>query len=139
MHRVWFQGKRDETEESLGIPLIVPHKPGTKEWWKECKKNGSALLEGIWRPAADYLPRKLFACLKSTENLAAAIKKGGKRRRGQSEKEAGEYEARMMKFRAKGWLKGGAKQDEQGGIEELATGTIEWALGLSTERPSVGF
>ena len=131
--------KREEAEESLGMPLIVPHKPGAKEWWKECKKNGGAMLEGIWRPAADYLPRKLFACLKSTDNLAAAIKKGGKRRRGQSEKEAGEYEARMMKFRAKGWLTGGAKQDEQGGIEELATGTIEWALGLSTERPSVGF
>ena len=131
--------KRDEAEESLGIPLIVPHKPGAKEWWKECKKNGGAMLEGIWKPAADYLPGKLFACLKSTDNLAAAIKKGGKRRRGQNDKEAGEYEARMMKFRAKGWLTGGAKQDEQGGIEELATGTIEWALGLSTERPSVGF
>ena len=97
------------------------------------QNSGAAL--GSWRQ--EQLPQS--ACLKSTDNLAAAIKKGGKRRRGQSEKEAGEYEARMVKFRAKGWLTGGAKQDEQGGIEELATGTIEWALGLSTERPSVGF
>ena len=137
--RTSLMRKRDETEESLGIPLIVPHKPGTKEWWKECKKNGSALLEGIWKTAADYLPRRLFACLKSTDDLAAAIKKGGKRRRGQSEEEAGEYEARMMRFKAKGWPKGGVKQDERGSIEELATGTIEWALGLSKQRPSVGF
>ena len=40
----------------------------------------------------NYLPGKLFACLKSTDNLAAAIKKGGKRRRGQDEEEMGEYE-----------------------------------------------
>ena len=121
------------------MPLIVPHKPGAKEWWKECKKNGGAMLEGIWRPAADYLPGRLFACLKSTDNLAAAIKKGGKRRRGQGEEETGEYEARMMRFNEKGWLEGGVKQNERGSIEELATGTIEWALGLSTERPSVDF
>ena len=31
--------KRDEAQESLDIPLIVPHKPGAKEWWIECKKN----------------------------------------------------------------------------------------------------
>lgn len=49
------------------------------------------------------------------------------------------YEARMMRFNEKGWLKGGVKQNQQGGIEELATGTIEWALGLSKERPSVDF
>lgn len=97
------------------------------------------MLEGIWRPAADYLPGRLFACLKSTDNLAAAIKKGGKRRRGQGEEETGEYEARMMRFNEKGWLKGGMKDNERGGIEELATGTIEWALGLSKERPSVDF
>ena len=45
----------------------------------------------------------------------------------------------MMRFNEKGWLKGGVKQNERGGIEELATGTIEWALGLSKERPSVDF
>ena len=89
------------------------------------------------RECIENLPGKLFACLKSTDNLAAAIKKGGKRRRGQDEEEMGEYEARIMKFRAKGWLKGGVEQHEHGSFEELATGTIEWALGLSKERPSV--
>jgi hypothetical protein len=34
--------------------------------------------------------------LNFTVNLAAAIKKGGKRRRGQNDKEAGEYEARYI-------------------------------------------
>ena len=75
----------------------------------------------------------------TTHKKKAAIKKGGKRRRGQGEEETGEYEARMMRFNEKGWLKGGVKQNERGGIEELATGTIEWALGLSKERPSVDF
>ena len=48
------------------------------------------MLEGIWKPAADYLPGKLFSCLKSTDNLAATIKKGCKRRRGPGEDEVGE-------------------------------------------------
>ena len=46
------------------------------------------------------------------------------------------YEARIMNFRAKGWLMRGVKQHELGGIKELAARTIEWALGLARERPS---
>ena len=74
------QGKE---EQEITTPVIVPHRPGVEQWWKECRSQGLVSLEKLGPEEKKYLPKKLTKCLKGTARLNQILRKGRDREEGE--------------------------------------------------------
>ena len=74
------QGKE---EQEITTPVIVPHRPGVDQWWKECRGQGLVSLEKLGPEEKKYLPKKLTKCLKGTARLNQILRKGKDREEGE--------------------------------------------------------
>jgi hypothetical protein len=82
-HRVPYYAPVYPTEIHDIFQIIVPHRPGVEQWWKECRGQGLVSLEKLGPEEKKYLPKKLTKCLKGTARLNQILRKGRDREEGE--------------------------------------------------------